>query len=81
MDRLLKSIETHLFKDEFLENEHRMTVSLGGAVYPKDAKNVDRLIYCSDMALLRAKSLGKNKSILYSEEEKVLKAVTPKVNV
>lgn len=81
MDRLLKSIETHLFKDEFLEHEHRMTVSLGGAVYPKDAKNVDRLIYCSDMALLRAKSLGKNKSILYSEEEEVLKAVSPKVNV
>ena len=81
MERLLKSIETHLFKDEFLEHEHHITVSLGGGVYPKDAKNVDRLIYCSDMALLKAKSLGKNKSILYSEEEKVLKTISPKVAV
>jgi diguanylate cyclase (GGDEF)-like protein len=81
MDRLLKSIETNLFKDEFLEHEHHITISLGGSVYPKDAKSVDRLIYCSDMALLRAKSLGKNKSILYTEEEKALKVVSPKVDV
>jgi hypothetical protein len=34
---------------------------------------MDRLIYCADMALLKAKSANKNRSLMYEEQ---LAAVT-----
>jgi len=54
--------------DEYPKQEHNITVSLGGAIYPYDARSVDRLIYCADMALLKAKSTGKNRSVMYQEK-------------
>jgi diguanylate cyclase (GGDEF)-like protein len=68
MERLRKAIMNYSFKDENLKHEHNITVSLGGAIYPHDAHTVDRTIYCADMALLKAKSLGRNKSVMYGEE-------------
>ncbi|MEA2031086.1 MAG: GGDEF domain-containing protein [candidate division Zixibacteria bacterium] len=41
------------------------TVSLGGATYPDHANNSKQLIYLADMALLQAKSSGRNKFLLY----------------
>lgn len=76
MERLRKSIEDHPFKDEYMEQEHHITVSLGGAIYPRDATDADRLIYCADMALLRAKSEGRNRSVIFSSEKFVLKPTT-----
>jgi diguanylate cyclase (GGDEF)-like protein len=73
MDRLRKSIMNHSFKDENVGHEHNITVSLGGAIYPHDARTVDRIIYCADMALLRAKNLGRNKSIMYVEQAVAVK--------
>ncbi|KPL00653.1 MAG: hypothetical protein AMJ91_03915 [candidate division Zixibacteria bacterium SM23_73_3] len=67
-ERLRKNIMNFPFKDEHLKQEHNITVSLGGAIYPYDARSVDRLIYCADMALLKAKSTGKNRSVLYQEK-------------
>jgi diguanylate cyclase (GGDEF)-like protein len=75
MERLRKSIKDYPFKDEYLEHEHHVTVSLGGAVYPREAADVDRLIYCADMALLRAKSEGRNRSIMFRGEKPALKSV------
>jgi diguanylate cyclase (GGDEF)-like protein len=81
MERVRKSIMNFPFKSEFgshlsqpfsgdehLKHEHNITVSLGGALYPHDARAVDRLIYCADMALLKAKSTGKNRSVMYQEK-------------
>lgn len=81
MERVRKSIMNFPFKsefgshlsqltsgDEYLKQEHNITVSLGGAIYPYDARSVDRLIYCADMALLKAKSTGKNRSVMYQEK-------------
>jgi diguanylate cyclase (GGDEF)-like protein len=73
MERLRKSIKEYPFKDEYLGHEHNITVSLGGAVYPQDAVDPDRLIYCADMALLRAKNTGRNRSIMFSSEKFELK--------
>ncbi len=73
MDRLRRSIMNHSFKDENVGHEHNITVSLGGAIYPHDARTVDRIIYCADMALLKAKSLGRNKSIMYVEQTAAVK--------
>ena len=63
----------HSFRDENVGHEHNITVSLGGAIYPHDARTVDRIIYCADMALLKAKSQGRNKSVMYVEETVTVK--------
>jgi diguanylate cyclase (GGDEF)-like protein len=73
MERLRKIIMNYSFKDENLKQEHNITVSLGGAIYPHDARTVDRIIYCADMALLTAKSLGRNKSVMSAEKNEALK--------
>jgi diguanylate cyclase (GGDEF)-like protein len=73
MERLRRAISHHPFKDEFLAFDHHITVSVGGAIFPADAKTVDKLIYCADMALLRAKNAGKNKAFLFHEAEAVTK--------
>ncbi|MGB8657490.1 MAG: GGDEF domain-containing protein [Candidatus Zixiibacteriota bacterium] len=75
MERLRKSIMNFAFKsesgadgEEYIKQEHNITVSLGGAIYPHDARSVDRLIYCADMALLKAKNTDKNRSLMYEEQ-------------
>ncbi len=73
MERLRKSIKDYPFNDEYLGHEHHITVSLGGAIYPQDAVETDRLVYCADMALLRAKNTGRNQSVMFSSEKFVLK--------
>ncbi len=67
MERLRVIILNEEFKDKFSSECHRITVSLGGAIYPNDAQRIDRLIYCADMALLQAKGTGKNKSFMFDE--------------
>ena len=73
MERLRKAIMNHSFKDQNGGHEHNITVSLGGAIYPYDARTVDRIIYCADMVLLKAKSLGRNKSMMYAEQTVTVK--------
>jgi diguanylate cyclase (GGDEF)-like protein len=73
MERLRKSIMDYPFKDEYLNEEHHITVSLGGAVYPRDAVDADRLVYCADMSLLRAKGEGRNRSVIFEGEKSALK--------
>ncbi len=67
MDRLRNAILENEFRDKFTPASLKITVSLGGAIYPNDAQRIDRLIYCADMALLQAKSTGKNKSFMFDE--------------
>ena len=68
MDRMRVTMLNHEFRDRFTSEQHRITVSLGGAIYPNDAQRIDRLIYCADMALLQAKSSGRNKSFMFDEK-------------
>jgi diguanylate cyclase (GGDEF)-like protein len=53
---------------EWADERLEYTVSTGGAVYPADAQSVDSLIHAADMALLRAKSEGRNCSKMYQPE-------------
>jgi diguanylate cyclase (GGDEF)-like protein len=39
----------------------RITISVGVAMFPKDAQNVKELIHKADLALYRAKDQGRNK--------------------
>ncbi len=67
MERLRRKILDNRFRNKFSNEQQRITVSLGGAIYPNDAQRVDRLIYCADMALLKAKASGRNKSCMYEK--------------
>lgn len=67
MERMRVKILDHEFKDKFTNDQHRITVSLGGAIYPNDAQRVDRLIYCADMALLEAKGSGRNRAFMFDK--------------
>jgi len=66
IERLRKRIEGYAFLSKFVEKGYNITISIGGAVYPVDAQSADRLIYCADMALLKAKADGRNQSIMFN---------------
>jgi diguanylate cyclase (GGDEF)-like protein len=68
IERLRTMIAEYKFDGEKFAKSYEITVSCGGAIYPDDAQTTDRLIYCADMALLKAKSGGRNRSVMYDAE-------------
>ncbi len=50
-----------------VEKPVRVTVSLGAATYPHDAKLVRELVVRADRALYAAKNQGRNRSVLFSD--------------
>lgn len=68
MDRLRHAINSTDFRDKANGFEGRITISIGAAIFPDDAENAEKLIYCSDMALLHSKNYGRNRSTMFSEE-------------
>lgn len=68
IERLRSQIAEYRFESEMLKRGNNISVSVGGAVFPHHAVTPDRLIYCADMALLKAKSLGRNRAIMFHEE-------------
>ncbi|MCP4631304.1 MAG: GGDEF domain-containing protein [candidate division Zixibacteria bacterium] len=69
IERLRKNIQVYKFESEFLESSQNITVSIGAAVFPINADTPDKLIYCADMAMLKAKSDGKNRCRMFSDLE------------
>ena len=65
MERLQSQIISSRFQIEGVDEPLRCTVSIGGAVYPDHADDSKKLIFAADMALLKAKETGRNKSLLY----------------
>lgn len=68
MDRLRDTISSTDFRDTQKQFEGNITISIGSAVFPDDAVEPERLIYCADMALLRSKALGRNRSTAFEIE-------------
>lgn len=66
IERLRKMIAEHEFMNGQMGNPYSITVSCGAAIYPGDGQTADRLIYCADMALLEAKSGGRNRSLMWN---------------
>jgi diguanylate cyclase (GGDEF)-like protein len=66
MQRLKQKIASSRFRLNQLDKEVTCTVSLGGAVFPDNAENAEQLIYAADMALLKAKESGRNRSFVSS---------------
>ncbi len=68
MDRIREKIAVRQPPPEGLAESPKYSVSIGGAVFPVDADAVEVLIKAADMALLKAKSEGRDRSKLYSPE-------------
>jgi len=66
VERLRKRIENYKFVSGYVDGGYKISISIGGAIYPSDAQTVDRLIYCADMALLKAKAEGRNRSMMFN---------------
>ena len=67
-ERIRQSIEDYIFLPGKFNNPGLITISAGIAMFPDDAKTMDRLIYCADHALLRgAKDSGRNRVVEFKE--------------
>jgi diguanylate cyclase (GGDEF)-like protein len=74
-ERMRRIIETESFPGENHLPQGRLTTSVGIASFPNDGATSNELIHAADMALYHAKSLGRNRLILYEPtlENKALK--------
>jgi len=68
-ERLRKEIESYHFDGEEVQPGGTLTVSLGVASYPEHADSSRRLIEMADVALYKAKDMGRNKTHLISESK------------
>ncbi|WPX07665.1 sensor domain-containing diguanylate cyclase [Anaerocellum danielii] len=66
VERIRRAIENETIEDNLIQT--RVTVSFGIASYPLHADNVKDLIKCADIAMYRAKSSGKNCTVVYNQE-------------
>ncbi|UCE24761.1 MAG: GGDEF domain-containing protein [Candidatus Zixiibacteriota bacterium] len=67
MSRLQEEIINYRFSIDGIDEPLLCTVSMGGAVYPDHADDSKKLVFAADMALLKAKETGRNKSLLYAQ--------------
>lgn len=65
MQRLQATIAGNEFLIEHVDGPLKCTVSLGGAIFPDHGKDSRELIHAADMALLRAKESGRNRSLIF----------------
>ncbi|WAM34794.1 sensor domain-containing diguanylate cyclase [Caldicellulosiruptor morganii] len=66
VERIRRAIENETIEDNLVQT--KVTVSFGIASYPAHAQNVKDLIKSADMAMYRAKSSGKNCTVIYNKE-------------
>ncbi len=69
-ERLRKEVEKFHFLHEENQPLGKMTISVGLAAYPDDARNIKALIAAADKALYRAKATGKNRMVLFRQQSK-----------
>jgi diguanylate cyclase (GGDEF)-like protein len=67
-ERIRIKIEKHKFYKEKVQPTGSLTISLGGATFPKDAGDMHTIIQKADEALYRAKHLGRNQMQIYNQE-------------
>lgn len=59
--RIQRVVEDHPFPREEIQPGGKITVSIGVAAYPEDARTLEELVSLSDRALYRAKAEGRNR--------------------
>jgi len=67
-ERIRLKIEKHKFYKEKVQPTGQLTISLGGASYPKDATDMHGLIQRADEALYKAKHLGRNQMQIFNQK-------------
>ncbi len=65
----IKNKVTSTFPDKGIDKDNPLSVSIGSAVFPKDADNYDDLFELTDHCLYLAKEKGRNRYIIYSPEK------------
>ncbi len=68
MERFRVKIASEHAAGEGISSDFKFSVSIGAAVYPEDAEEIDELINAADMALLQAKEEGGNLSRMYQPD-------------
>ncbi len=68
MERFRVKIASEHAAGEGISSDFKFSVSIGAAVYPEDAEDIDELINAADMALLQAKEEGGNLSRIYQPD-------------
>jgi diguanylate cyclase (GGDEF)-like protein len=66
-ERVRKSVQNSSFEIEALDGHEKLTISIGIAVYGRDATCRQKLIECADAALYAAKGRGRNQVLTYSQ--------------
>jgi diguanylate cyclase (GGDEF)-like protein len=64
-ERLRQTVEAETFPGETSLPNGRLTISLGTATYHDDGNTMQDLLAAADLALYRAKELGRNRAVLY----------------
>jgi diguanylate cyclase (GGDEF)-like protein len=64
-EKLCQIVSTHSFKETKKMPEGKITVSIGIANFPENAENIEELINHADIALYKAKNLGRNRVVTY----------------
>ncbi|MDD2720836.1 MAG: diguanylate cyclase [Gallionella sp.] len=71
IDRIAASVVEQLAQSFNLflsdENNYLISASIGVAVYPTDANDMEQLLKCADKAMYAAKAAGRNRYIHYSD--------------
>lgn len=65
----IKNKVTSTFPDKGIDKDNPISVSIGAAVFPKDAENYDDLFTLADHCLYLAKEKGRNRYIIYTPEK------------
>ncbi|MEW6324698.1 MAG: diguanylate cyclase, partial [Nitrospirota bacterium] len=68
-ERICQEIAALTVSHQLLEGYEQLTVSIGLAAYPDDARAPEELIRAADTALYAAKSGGKNQVVAYGEQQ------------
>jgi diguanylate cyclase (GGDEF)-like protein len=67
--RIRAAVEEADFEGEEIMLGGRLTISIGVASFPVQASSKGDLVEKADRALYRAKALGKNRVVLYGEDD------------
>ena len=65
--RHCRAIEEHFFLGP---EAHRITISIGAATFPSDARDGKELVQKADLALYKAKNSGRNKAVSFKDDKR-----------